>query len=279
MRSTVIFLCLIINTVFYLSAQNKKDSTEINSGNDKWHFELTPYFWATSIYNDRVIGPVSFENDTRFKDIFDNLVYAIPLHFEFGKDDWTVITDFLYVKDEVNRSAQYTIFPRLPDKSTIDFDADYTVTKLQCEVLGAYTLKSSSDKNTTWKIDVFIGLRFTSEENMLEIAQESVLDTLDFFPFSHTEQYFDPLIGAIYSLQFCTKWNFYFRADIGGFSVGSNFTSDLITNVSYEAFQFMDINLGYRWLYTNYDNGKTGLEYYRNKSSEIGPILSLTFKW
>ena len=279
MRSTIIFLCLILIPVIYLSAQNKKDSTEFKSGADKWHFELTPYFWMTSIYSTKEIGPVSFENDTRFKDIFENLDYAIPIHFEFGKDDWTVITDFLYVKDQVDKDAQYTIFEKIPEKSTIYFNADYTVTKLQCEALGAYTVKKSLDKNSSWKIDVLLGARYTSQENSLELKEGSVLDTLDFFPYSHTEQYLDPLIGAAYTLNFCNKWKFYFRGDIGGFSVGSNFTSNLIADISYQVFQFMDVNLAYRWLYTNYDNGKTGLEYYSNKSNEIGPIISLTFKW
>ena len=279
MRSTIIFLCLILIPVIYLSAQNKKDSTEFKYGADIWHYELTPYFWMTSIYSTKEIGPVSFENDTRFKDIFENLDYAIPIHFEFGKDDWTVITDFLYVKDQVDKDAQYTIFEKIPEKSTIYFSADYTVTKLQCEALGAYTVKKSLDKNSSWKIDVLLGARYTSQENSLELKEGSVLDTLDFFPYSHTEQYLDPLIGAAYTLNFCNKWKFYFRGDIGGFSVGSNFTSNLIADISYQVFQFMDVNLAYRWLYTNYDNGKTGLEYYSNKSNEIGPIISLTFKW
>lgn len=279
MKTVIIFLCLIFIPVFYLSAQNKKDGTEFKYGSDKWHFELTPYFWMTSIYSTKEIGPVSFENDTRFKDIFENLDYAIPIHFEFGKDDWTVITDFLYVKDLVDRDAQYTIFEKIPEKSTIYFEADYTVTKLQCEALGAYTVKSSSDKNSAWKIDVLLGARYTSQENSLELKQGSVLDTLDFFPYSQTVQYLDPLIGAAYTLHFCNKWKFYFRGDIGGFSVGSDFTSNLIADISYQVFQFMDVNLAYRWLYTNYDNGKSGLEYYSNKSNEVGPIISLTFKW
>ncbi len=63
------------------------------------------------------------------------------------------------------------------------------------------------------------------------------------------------------------------------FQLASDFTSNIIGNISYEVFQFMDANFAYRWLYTNYDNGKSGLEYYSNKSNEIGPILSLTFKW
>jgi hypothetical protein len=279
MRKVTIYLCLIFSTVCSVSARAQIDSAKSENTTDKWHFELTPYFWATSIYSTKEIGPVSFENDTRFKDIFENLDYAIPIHFEFGKDDWTVITDLLYVKDQVDKDAQYTIFERLPEKSTIDFSADYTVTKLQCEALGTYTVKRSSGENSTWKIDVLLGFRYTSQENLLELTQESVLDTLDLFPFSHTEQYLDPLIGAAFTLTFCKKWQFYFRGDIGGFSVGSNFTSNLIGNISYETFQFMYINLGYRWLYTNYDNGKSGLEYYSNKSNEIGPILSLTFSW
>jgi len=279
MRKTTIFLCLIFSSIGSFSVRAQTNSSESENITDNWHFELTPYFWMTSIYSTKEIGPVSFENDTRFKDIFENLDYAIPIHFEFGKGDWTVITDFLYVKDLVDKDAQYTIFEKIPEKSTIYFSANYTVTKLQCEALGAYTVQRSLDKNSSWKIDVLLGARYTSQENSLELKEGSVLDTLDFFPYSHTEQYLDPLIGAAYTLYFCNKWKFYFRGDIGGFSVGSNFTSNLIADISYQVFQFMDVNLAYRWLYTNYDNGKTELEYYSNKSNEIGPIISLTFKW
>jgi hypothetical protein len=279
MRTVLLSLYLVLGISCFFLAQDLPNETVTQENNHKWHFELTPYFWATSIYSTKEIGPVSFENDTRFKDIFENLDYAIPIHFEFGKDDWTVITDFLYVKDQVDKDVQYTIFDRIPEKSTIYFSGDYTVTKLQCEALGAYTVKINSDKNGAWKIDVLLGFRYTSQENSLELKQGSALDTLDLFPYSHTEQYLDPLIGAAYTLHLCNKWKFYFRGDIGGFTVGSDFTSNLIADISYEVFQFMDVNLAYRWLYTNYDNGKTGLDYYSNKSNEIGPILSLTFKW
>ena len=74
MKTVIIFLCLIFIPVFYLSAQNKKDGTEFIYGSDEWHFELTPYFWMTSIYSAKEIGPVSFENDTRFNLMPDTLL-------------------------------------------------------------------------------------------------------------------------------------------------------------------------------------------------------------
>ncbi|HEY9114218.1 MAG TPA: hypothetical protein VIN10_05925 [Bacteroidales bacterium] len=277
MRKTIISLLLLLSSFYYLTAQEQ--SAETKSIEDKWHFELTPYFWATSMYANIELGPISFESDTRFKDIFANLEYAIPFHFEFGKGRWTVITDFLYVENQMNQEAQYTIFPKLPEKTTIDFSSVYTLTKLQWEALGAYTVRTHNTKNAACKIDALLGVRFTRIENNLELTKQGVLDTLAVFPFSFTEQYVDPLIGAAYTAHIHKKWKFYLRADIGGFSVGSKFTSNIITNISFQAVRFMDVNLGYRWLYTNYDNGKSGAEYYSNKSNELGPIFSLTFKW
>ena len=277
MKATMLSILLLFSSFCYLSAQEQ--NTELTNTEDKWHFDLTPYFWATSMYSNIEIGPFSFQSDTRFKDIFSNLVYAVPIHFEFGSGRWTVITDVLYVKEQMNQDAQYTIFPKLPDKSTIDISAVYTLSKLQWEALGAYAVRKHNKKNAACKIDALIGVRFTRLENTLDITKEGILDTLSVFPFSLTEQYVDPLIGASYTARIHEKWKFYLRADIGGFSVGSKFTSNIITSLSFQAVRFMDLNLGYRWLYTNYDNGKSGAEYYSNKSNEIGPIFSLTFKW
>lgn len=279
MRTAILTLILVFNTFYNLSAQELANSTEAKDNDKQWHFELTPYFWATSMYANLEIGPVSFKSDTRFKDIFANLDYAVPIHFEFGKGRWTVITDVLYVKNQINPEAQYTIFPKLPEKSTIDISPVYTLTKLQLEALGAYAVRKHNTKNAACKIDALVGVRFTQIENELVLTKEVTLDSLVFFPFSQTETYVDPLIGAAYTAQIHKKWKFYLRADIGGFSVGSKFTSNIISNLSFQAVRFMNVNLGYRWLYTNYDNGKSGIEYYSNKSNEIGPVLSLTFKW
>jgi len=267
---------LFLSSFYCLTAQVKTEGDLNKEQENKWHFELTPYFWAASIHSNTSIGPVSLNRKTTFKDIFANLSYAIPIHFEFGKNRWTVITDFLYTKDELTQTAQYTFFPKLPDISTVDFKADYTVTKMQWEVLGAYLVTPEKSRN---KIDVMLGVRYTRQDNDFELVGESILDTLNFFPFSHTTTYVDPLIGARYKIQFHKNWGFYFRADIGGFSVGSKFTSNMITRISYQPVRFMDIELGYRWLYVNYENNKDGIKHFENKSHEIGPVISIGFKW
>ncbi len=243
---------------------------------NKWHFKLSHYFWAASIHGNATIGPVSLERDAKFSEIFENLKYAIPIHFEFGKNRWTLITDFLYTKEELNLTAQHTFFPKLPDESTVDFKADYTVTDMQWEVLGAYLVTHKKSRN---KVDVLLGARYTKRDNVLELTEESILDTLNFFPFSHTTSYFDPLIGARYKIQFYKNWGFYFKADIGGFNVGSKFTSNMITRISYQPVRFMDIELGYRWLYVDYENNKDGIKHFEYKSHEFGPVLQIAFKW
>jgi len=276
MKPFLIVILMYFSSVYGLVAQVRTEDDLNTEQENRWHFELTPYFWAASIYSKTTIGPVSLNRETGFKDIFAHLNYAIPIHFEFGKNRWTVITDLLYSKDELTQTAQYTFFPKLPDKSTVDFKADYTVTKLQWEALGAYLVTPENSRN---KVEVMVGLRYTRQDNDLKLSEESILDTLNFFPFSHTVTYVDPLIGARYKIQFHKKWGFYFRADIGGFSVGSKFTSNMTTRISYQVVRFMDIELGYRWLYVNYENNKTGIEHFENKSHECGPVISLMFKW
>jgi hypothetical protein len=276
MRTSLLTFLHIAIFQFSLSGQEQNYT---DAADKHWHFDLTPYFWASSVNSNKIIGPVSFKQDTRFSEVFANMVYAVPLHFEFGKNRWRVITDVLYVKDELDQSAEYTFFPKLPEKSTVGFSSNYQITKLQVEAFGAYNFRKHSKEHVKCKLDVLVGARFTQQKNLLELKQESILDTLDFFPFSHTEQYIDPLIGASYTLKFHEKWKFYLMGNVGGFSVGSKFTSELLSQISFEAVRFMNVNVGYRWIYTNYDNGKSGIEHYNNKSNEFGPMVSVTFKW
>ncbi len=239
---------------------------------NKWHFELSHYFWVASIYSNTTIGPVSLNRETKFAEIFENLKYANSFHFEFGKNRWTVIADLLYSKDELVQTAQDTLFPEHPDKSTVDFKTDYTVTKMQWEVLGAYLVTPEESRN---KVDLMLGVRYTKQDNDIKLNVESILDTLDF----PTTTYYDLLIGARYKIHFHKNWVFDYRADFGGFSIGSRFTSNMITRLSYHPVRFMHIDLGCRWLYVDYENNKEGIKYFENKSHEIGPVISLGFKW
>ncbi len=233
----------------------------------KWHFELTHYLWAPSIYNKITIGPLSLNSETKFSEIFKSLKYAILLHFEFGINRWTLITDLLYSKEELTETAHRPIGP--------DFKIDYSMTKLQCEVLGAYQLTHEKSRN---KVDVMLGVRYTQQDSDFELAEENLSDPHPLFPFANTTTVVDPLIGARYKIQFHKHWGFYFRTDIGGFTIDSEFTSNMITRISYKPVRFMDIELGCRWIYVNYNNNKNGV-YIENKSHEIGPVISIGFKW
>ena len=268
MRTSLLTFLLIAIFQFSLFAQEQKNT---DAADKQWYFELTPYFWASSVNSNKEIGPVSFNQDTRFKNVFENMVYAIPLHFEFGKKRWSVIADALYVKDQLNQNAEYTAFPKLPGVSTIEFSSAYTISKLQVEAFGAYTFRRHNKKNVACKLAGIIGARLTQQKNLLELKQQSIIDTLDLFPFSHTEQYIDPLIGASYTVKFHEKWKFYLMGNIGGFSIGSKFTSELLSLLSFEAVRFMDVNVGYRWIYTNYDNGKSGIEHLQQQIQRIWP--------
>ncbi|NPD47741.1 hypothetical protein [Lentimicrobium sp. S6] len=279
LRPLAVSIIVFISSFIFIIPANAQDVTtkiETKGQTKKWHFEIAPYFWAPSIYSDVVLGPVTVNTKTPFNEIFSNLTGVFLFHFEFGKGKWTVLTDVLYLQDELTQTAQYTFFPKLPNISTIDFEAGFTLTTLQLEALGAYRLTSETSNN---KVEVMVGMRYTQIKDDLRLTEESFLDTLYFFPIKHTTTYIDPLIGARYKIQFHKKWGFDFRADIGGFSVGSKFTSNLLARLSFEATRFLDLQLGYRWLYSNYDNGKTGIEHYENKSNELGPMFFAAFKF
>jgi len=77
--------------------------------NDQWHFELKPlYLWFLSLEGDTTMPPS--EGSSGGTSNFDEgeLTSAFSLHFEAGKGDWTVFTDYLYgqyTADNINISS------------------------------------------------------------------------------------------------------------------------------------------------------------------------------
>lgn len=72
---------------------------------------------------------------------------------------------------------------------------------------------------------------------------------------SADKDWIDPILGVRAEWNFTDKWFLAGRSDIGGFSVGSDFTWSLQGTVGYRFTEKVSAELGYRYLDTDYQDG------------------------
>jgi len=87
-----------------------------------------------------------------------------------------------------------------------------------------------------------------------------------------TKNWIDPTIGLFMHYEINDRWFVNALADVGGFGVGSDFTSQGFVSVGYMWTKSVSTAIGYRAIYTNYD--KDGFVY---DTTMHGPFASLAF--
>jgi len=70
-----------------------------------------------------------------------------------------------------------------------------------------------------------------------------------------TQDWWDPIVGANFSLPFAKKFSLDLRGDVGGFGVGSDLTWQAFPFVSWHLSKSFSMQAGYRWVYTDYETG------------------------
>ena len=130
----------------------------------QWHFSLTPYAWLPTIYNSAsltgpfgISGGVDSAMHTTPNDYLDDLSFAFMIAGEARKGDWSVFTDYIYMKLKAQDTSVRTV--RGPGGAVLPV-ADLGATMdLKSDV---WTLAGSY---TAWRrdashLDVFAGTRY-----------------------------------------------------------------------------------------------------------------------
>jgi hypothetical protein len=96
---------------------------------------------------------------------------------------------------------------------------------------------------------------------------------------SKSNTWVDPLIVVRMKKVVQDKWLFQLRADIGGFGVGSQFAYQLQPDIFYRASRLMQFGVGYRLISMNYNNNKSGSDYFLYDMEEYGPQIRIGFNF
>lgn len=222
-----------------------------------WHYELDIYGWGTGLSGN--VGPNANQQQVQesFSGIVSYLDMAFMAHFEANNGTWGIIVDPYYVD--------------LGDSTTTGAGAPVNLDLKQFigGLAGTYRLYRSP--KTTF--DLTFGLRY----NELRTAVNPYVA-----PIQHKSiDWTDPVIGFKGSVQMSKVWSFGYRADVGGFGVGSRLTWSGVVQVGAKVSKCCSLGVGYIYYYVDYEEnaGHKDQSSFVYDMAQAGPFLGVGFHW
>ncbi len=250
---------LLIASSTLASTANAQDSNA--SG---WSFRLAPYLWGTAIEGD--VSHAGLPGDVHagmsFRDLLDDLDAGTMGAFEARKGRHGLLVDGLFA--EVSTRADLPVASaQLPVKLKAS----------SATGLIAYQYRLADDGATQW--DLIAGARFWSVRTELSYSLPAP-------PPPPTPQQYDGKQREHWNdLQVGLKGRHRFAngAVVGAWALvgsgGSDLSSDLMLMAGYEISQRTSVNVGYRWVSTNFKTA-SGFKF---DTALQGPGLGMEFRF
>lgn len=263
-RSTAISIVVFL---FLSVSYSSLYAQEENSGK-QWSFLVEPYVMFP--YMDGTTG-INVENsagigdnlilpvDANPGDIFSKLQMGAMLFLEAKTDMWAITSDLVYM----NLNQQVTPGERINS-------GDITAKQFIWEVAGLYRILPYCE--------IGLGVRL----NYLEISADATVNKIptgtEVVTGEQNQTWFDPLIITRLTTDIQNEWLFQFRADVGGFGIGSDLTWQLQGYVGYRFSKLFQLSAGYRLLSTDYNYGESPNQFVFNVN-EYGPAVKFGFNF
>jgi hypothetical protein len=231
---------------------------------DEWQFQVTPYLWALSIDGNVTVRGFNSSQSVTFSDILSDLNFALMVEGEARKDRIGVYANVIY-----------------SDLSDTDNTGSIRI-RSNAETVwagaGAYyrlgpwpLLPDAGPSGPVVVVDPYAGARYTYLNAEIKIRDGGPQVEQD-------KNWVDPVVGLRTIWLLTPKWSVTALGDIGGFSVGSNFSWQAAGMVGYRFGLFGDDNArflaGYRALYQDYKSGN-GRNEFKWDVTVHGPMLAL----
>jgi hypothetical protein len=225
----------------------------------KYKFYLQPYLMFTSMSGTTGIGnlPNTFIC-VPASEVFSHLKIGGMLYAEVHNDRLAYTSDLFYA--DLTEDASH--------KNGVN-SGSVTLKQFLWELEGLYRLNS-------W-LEAGVGARINNITAALNINYQPTLPG-GFSAYASSQKsntWVDPLIVVRLKKAVQNKWLFQLRADIGGFGIGSEFAWQLQPDIFYRVSKLMQFGLGYRIISMNYNNNKSGDDYFLYDMEEYGPQIRI----
>jgi hypothetical protein len=250
-----VFVLLICGCLFW---SGRTEAQTIDSSKT-YHVYLEPYLFAASMSGTTGIGtlPDAFVCIPASK-VLEHLKIGGMLYAEVHNNQFAFTSDIFYANLDQNVS------PKI-DKGILN--GTVSLTQFWWELAALY-------KVLPW-FEVGVGARVNSIKSGVNININGPSGTVNKNK-EQPETWVDPIIVTRLKGAINNKWLFQLRADIGGFGVGSKLAWQLQPTVFFRASRLLDLGLGYRAIYMDYNKG-TGDQRFLYNMTEYGPQLKIGF--
>ncbi len=229
---------------------------------DEWTFSVEPYILAANIQGDASIGRVTgAEVDVNFSTILENLDMAAMIHFEaHSGNGWGFALDygFMDLSDDIFGERGGIVDARVRQGT-----------------LEGLLIRQSS--NEAMGLEYFAGFRWW--DNDINVAFDPAI--LPGTPERKVDaSWVDLLVGVRWTRDLSERWQMQLRGDVGGFGIESDFTSALSASFLYRFSQRFSLDLQYKGLWVDYEEGKSGQPgYFSYDTVTHGPIVGLKIEF
>jgi hypothetical protein len=181
--------------------------------------------------------------DVSFGDVLENLQFGAMGGARVGYRGWGLSTEVVYMALGASKNSV-----------TADLDQWLVEARLSYRIHPA--------------IEPFAGVRYNS-------LSGTVVGPLRQDP-TGSQDWADPIVGALVHLTLAQKLTFEFHGDVGGFGIGSDLTWQVFPYLSWRFSRVVSAEAGYRLIDTDYQTG-SGTSLFRYDVLTHGPQLGVTF--
>lgn len=251
-------LCTAVLCVSPVLAQ-----TNTSDSQDQWKYSGAIYLWGADLGGRTIDGS---EVEVGFSDLVDNLETGFMGAFEARKNDWSLLTDIIYLDIGANKTADLSV-PVGPIQVPVTTATNLGLQGLIWHVSGGYELYSANDS----RLDLVGGVRY------LDLDMDLFLELQSLGPgqsrtVSESLTAWNGIIGLKGRASLGERWYLPYYFDLG--AGDSDSTWQLAVGIGFQAGSGWDVALVYRYLEWNLASTRVikDLDF-------SGPSLGVFFRW
>ena len=223
---------------------------------DEWTFSVEPYLLAANIKGEAGIGRVTGADvDVDFSTILEKLDIGAMIHFEgHSGNGWGFAIDygFMDLSDDVFGARGGVLDARVRQGT---FEG----------------LLIRQSRSQTSGIEYFAGFRWW--DNDVDIIIDPAILPGDIVR-KVDASWIDLVVGARWTRDLSQRWQLQIKGDVGGFGLESDFTSSLLVSGIYRFSDRYALDLQYKALWVDYEDGNTGQSgYFSYDTVTHGPVV------
>jgi len=261
----------------------------------QWVLEATPYGWAPFLKGSTAINGRVIDIDFTPLDVLKNLE-SVPFigYAEARKGPVTLYGDVFYAKlggsGSVFRARNFG-----PIGTSVSLNVEGDFEQLVAEAGGAYEIArwSAAGEGAGFvpftAVEVLAGVRYWNQDLSVGVSVAGAVNVTGLptsggraFARSGSVDWFDPLTGFRVRHAFGAGQELMFRADVGGFAIGSDFSWNVLAAYKFDFAARDGITyagiLGYRLLDVDYSDTSNQVRYEYNVFQH-GPVMGISMRF